>query len=59
MAIDSALSVFMLSAFFWVVAFLLPQAIREHDRFGVICSVLSALLAFIGWLFIGTGVRSR
>lgn len=59
MAIDSALSVFMLGAFIWAVAFLLPQAVHEQDRFGVTCSLLAALLALIGWLFIGTGVRSR
>jgi hypothetical protein len=59
MAIDSVLSVLMLGAFIWVVTFLLPKAKREHDRFGVICSVLAALVALIGWLLIGSGTRSR
>jgi hypothetical protein len=59
MATDSWLSAFMLGSFIWVVTFLLPRARREDDRFGVICSLLAALLALVGWLVIGTGTRSR
>ena len=59
MAIESALSIMMLGGFIWAVRFLLPKAKREHDTFGVICALLTALAALIGWLLIGTGTRSR
>jgi thiol:disulfide interchange protein len=57
--IEGALSVVMLGAFIWVLMFLLPKARREHDRFGIVCSLLAALVALIGWLYIGIGTRSR
>jgi drug/metabolite transporter (DMT)-like permease len=57
--IESVLSLLMLSGFIWVVGFLLPRARREHSRFAVICSLIAALAALIGWLFISVGTRSR
>jgi hypothetical protein len=48
----------MLSSFIWVAAFLLPKAVREHSRFGIICSLLAALVALLGWLFFGAWTRS-
>ncbi len=57
--LDTALSVVMLGGFIWAVAFLLPKAWRERDRFGLTCSVIFALIALGGWLLIGVGTRSR
>ena len=51
------LSVAALTAFGWIVAFLIPKARREHEAFALTCSVLAALVALVGvWLF-ATGVR--
>jgi hypothetical protein len=55
---ESAVSLTMLSGFIWVVAFLLPKARREHDVFGIICSLVMAFVALVGWLLIGTGAHS-
>jgi hypothetical protein len=57
--LESTLSIEMLAGFIWSVAFLLPKARREHDRVGLICSVVVALIALGAWLFIGVGTRSR
>jgi hypothetical protein len=57
--LETALSTVLLAAFIWTVAFLLPKARREHDRLGLICSVIVALIALGAWLFIGIGTRSR
>ena len=59
MAVESALSVVLLGASIWALTFLLPKARREHDRFGMVCSLLTALVGLIGWLYIGIGIRSR
>ncbi len=44
-------------AFIWVLLYLLPKARKEHDAFAIVCSILSALAAFAGWLLIGTTAR--
>lgn len=50
-------SVLMLGSSIWVLLFLLPKARREGDKFAVICSLLTALVGLIGWLFLGIGTR--
>jgi hypothetical protein len=35
----------MLTGFIWVVGYAPPKARHEHDAFGVICSLLAALVA--------------
>jgi hypothetical protein len=59
MTIDAqiVLSVVMLGGSFWALLFLLPKARRQHDSFGIICSLLTALAGLIGWLSIGIGTR--
>jgi hypothetical protein len=57
--LESTLSIVMLGAFIWSVAFLPPKARRERDRFGLICSVIFAIVALGAWLLIGVGTRSR
>jgi hypothetical protein len=49
----------MLSALIWVAGFLFPKAVRERDVFGLICSILAALVSVIGWLLIGSAAHSR
>lgn len=58
MTIEGSVSVVMLGAFIWALAFLLPKARRQHDTFGVICSLLTALAGLFGFLFFGIGTRS-
>jgi len=57
--IETALSVAMLGGFIWALLFLLPKARRDHDRGAIIFSLLTALVAIIGWLVIGVGTHSR
>jgi hypothetical protein len=54
---EAALSVAMLAAFIWVLAWLLPRARREHDTFALVCALLTALVALVAFLFIGIGTR--
>jgi hypothetical protein len=56
--LETAIQILALGAAIWVFAFQLPRARREQDRFAVICSVLTGLLALIAWLFIGVGLHS-
>ncbi|MCX6542819.1 MAG: hypothetical protein NTV05_00185 [Acidobacteria bacterium] len=51
------LSVVMLGGSISALLFLLPKARRQHDSFGIICSVLAALTGLFGWLFLGIGTR--
>ena len=53
MALETVLSIAMLGAFIWVVRFLLPKALKEHDSMALTCAVLSAILALLMWLLIG------
>ena len=55
---ENILSVAMLGGAFWALLFLLPKARRVHDRFGVICAVVTALVGLIGWLLLGVGTHS-
>ena len=57
--VQIAISVLMLGGAIWSVLFLLPKTRREQDTFGIVCSLLMALLGLMGWLFIGVGVLSR
>ena len=58
-SIQIAISIFMLGGAIWSVLFLLPKARRARDTFGIVCSLLVALVGLVGWLFIGVGVLSR
>ncbi len=58
-SVDSVMSIVLLSASIWSVGFLLPKARREHDAFAFICSLLTALVSFLGWLLLGVGTYSR
>ena len=53
-----AVSILMLGGAIWSILFLLPKARREQDTFGIICSLLMALVGLLGWLFIGIGALS-
>jgi hypothetical protein len=57
--IETALSILTLAGFIWVFLFLLPKARRDHDRFAIVCSLLTALVAIFAWLFIGIAAHSR
>ena len=58
MRTDTALSVALLAMFLWEVGYRLPKAHRDGDRFGVVFSLLTCLVALFGWLFIGIAARS-
>lgn len=58
MTLEAVLSVAMLGCFIWVVRYLLPKAIKQHDRMAVACVVLTAVLALVLWLLIGVSTRS-
>ncbi len=57
MTLESILSVLVLASAIWAAWFLLPKALRDHDRFGEIVAVLTAIVALFAWLFFG--VRAR
>jgi len=54
---QTGLSAVMLGAVVWALAYLLPKARREHDTFAIVCSLLTAVVALLGWLLVGIGVR--
>ena len=58
MALETVLSIATLGVFIWVVRFLLPKALKEHDSMGITCTVLMAILTLLMWLLIGVGTRS-
>ena len=58
-SVETFVSVMMLGGSIWALVFLLPRARREHSTFGIVCSLLTALVAFIGFLFVGIGTHSR
>jgi hypothetical protein len=58
-SVEPVLSWLMLSGFIWVAGFLIPKAVRERDVFGLICSILAALVSAIAWLLIGSATHSR
>ena len=57
--LESVASVLMLGGCIWALRFLLPRARREGDGFGVVCSVLTALVCLFGFLLIGIAAVSR
>ena len=57
MTLEGILSVLALAGAIWAARFLLPKAVREHDRFGEVAAVLTAIAALLAWLFFG--VRAR
>ena len=54
--LETAIQIVALGAALWVFAYQLPRARREQDRFAVICSVLTGLLALFAWLLLGEAV---
>ncbi len=56
--IEKVLSVLALAGAIWAARFLLPKAVREHDRFGEIVALLTAVGGLLTWLFLGIGARS-
>jgi hypothetical protein len=58
MTLEVVLSIAMLGGFIWAVSFLLPKAIKEHDRMALTCAVLTAVFALLMWLLIGVSARS-
>ena len=42
MTLDAVLSVATLAGLLWVIRFLLPKAIKEDDRFALVCAILTA-----------------
>jgi hypothetical protein len=50
---ESIFSVLTLTGAIWAGHFLLGKARREHDRFGEVVAVLTALAALFAWLFFG------
>jgi hypothetical protein len=45
MPLETVLSIATLGAFMWVVRFLLPKAVKEHDSMALTCAVLMAVFA--------------
>ena len=58
MIFETVLSIATLGGFIWVVRPLVPNAVRERDRFALACALLTAVLALLLWLLIGV-VRVR
>jgi hypothetical protein len=58
MPLETVISIVMLGGFIWAVRFLLPKAVREHDAMALTCAVLTAVIALLAWLLIGTRTRS-
>ena len=50
---ETALSILTLAGFLWVLAFLLPKALEEKDVFALVCALLTAILVFLMWFFVG------
>jgi hypothetical protein len=59
MSVEAGLSAALLAMFLWELAYRLPKACRERDRFGIVFSLLTCLVALFGWLFIGIATRAR
>jgi hypothetical protein len=57
--LQNVLSLSMLSGLIWAVVFAVPKALREHNRFGTICSLLTGGIALIGWLLLAAPTHSR
>ena len=57
--VEIGVQVAALTMFLWSVAYRFPKARQDADWFGVACVALTALLALMLFLFVGTGTRSR
>ena len=57
--LETLFSVILLAGFIWVMRFLLPKAIKEHDWLALLSALLTAALTLIAWLMFGVGLRSR
>jgi hypothetical protein len=57
--LQDVLSLSFLSGFIWAVGFAVPRALRERNRFGTICSLLTGGVALIGWLLLAAPTHSR
>jgi uncharacterized BrkB/YihY/UPF0761 family membrane protein len=55
---EGAVSLLLLGSLIWVVFVLVPRAMRQRNPPAVVCAVLAALIALLGWLLLGSGVRS-
>jgi hypothetical protein len=58
-SVEPVLSWLVLSGLMWVTRYLVPKAVCERNVFGLICSILAALVSTIGWLLIGSVAHSR
>ena len=54
--LEMAFSVALLGGCLWAAMFLIPRAIREQDTFALACAVMVAVVAALGWLWIGVRV---
>jgi hypothetical protein len=57
--LQDVLSLSFLSGLIWAVGFAVPKALRERNRFGAICSLLTGGIALIGWLLLAAPTHSR
>ena len=58
MTAEMVFSIAMLASFIWAIRVLLPKAVKEQSGLALTSAVLAAVLALLGWLFIGVGLRS-
>jgi len=56
---EEIVSLVLLRRFIWVVFVLVPRARREHNPLAVVYAIFAAVVALLGWLLLGSGVRSR
>ena len=56
---ETLFSVILLAGFIWVMRFLLPKGIKEHDWLALLSALLTPALTLIAWLMFGVGLRSR
>jgi hypothetical protein len=57
--LQDVVSLSLLSGLVWAVAFAIPKALRERNRFGAICALLTGGIALIGWLLLAAPTHSR
>jgi hypothetical protein len=57
--LQDVLSLSMLSGLLWAAGFAVPKALREHNKFGAICSLLAGGIALTGWLLLAAPAHSR
>jgi hypothetical protein len=59
MMVEAVFSVAMLGGFIWAVRFMLPKAVKVQDTLALTAALLTAVLALLGWLFVGVRVTGR